>query len=370
MERGTAKHTRQQFKDELDKLGARLSVMSDTGALRVTVQAKRETLGPVIDLIGEMLREPAFPADEFELLKRERLERLEKGQTEPMALAPIALRRKLNPYPPTDVRYQPTIDEEIAQVKAVTLDEIKALYKDQVGGSVGELAVVGDFDESAARTQFDKYLKGWKSATPFVRIDRTAPTGVRGVKVEIETPDKTNALYVSGLAFGMTESDPDYPALEVGNYLLGGGTLSSRLGNRVRQKEGLSYGVASQFQASPIDKSAFFMMFAICNPTNMAKVDAAIGEELVKYVADGPSLGELNEGKTAYLEQQKVDRAKDGDLASEIVTNLYVGRTFAFTAALEKKIAALTPDEVKAAFQKFIDPKKLVIIEAGDFKKK
>jgi zinc protease len=316
-----------------------------------------------------VLREPAFPADEFDVARRERRERLDKSLTEPMALAPIAMQRKLNPYPPSDVRYVPTLGEEIAQLDAVKLDDVKELYRQQLGGSVGELAVVGDFDPDATAKQVDGFLRGWKSATAYKRVDRTAPAGVEGGKTVLNTPDKATAFYIAGSVFPLRDDDPEYPALEVGNYLLGGGPLTSRLANLVRQKKGLSYTVASQFGASPIDRAGRFMMYAICNPENMPKLDAAMTEELARYLKEGPSLSELEEGKRAYLEQEKVNRARDAALAGEIANNLFIGRTFAFTAAQEKKIAELNPDQVREAFRKFIDPKKLVTVEAGDFKK-
>jgi zinc protease len=159
------------------------------------------------------------------------------------------------------------------------------------------------------------------------------------------------------------------PALRLGNFIFGGGTLSSRLGNRIRQKEGLSYGVTSAFTASPREPAASFMVQAITNPANIDRVEKAVQEELSAFLADGPSATELTDAQKAYLEAQKVGRTNDGAIAGEIVTNLQLGRTFAYVSDTEKRIAALTADDVRAAFRKHIDPKKLVIVRAGDFKK-
>ena len=88
------------------------------------------------------------------------------------------------------------------------------------------------------------------------RIERAKPKEMAGAKENIVTPDKANATFLAGLAFPLKETDADYPALRLGNFMLGGSTLSSRLGNRIRQKEGLSYGVTSAFVASPRDPTA------------------------------------------------------------------------------------------------------------------
>src|SRR5205823_8229534 len=128
-------------------------------------------------------------------------------------------------------------------------------------------------------------------------------------------------------SLAMTDTDPDYPALEIGNYVLGGGPLSSRLANRVRQKEGLSYGVGSGFRADSRDKSARLSLFAICNPKNIDKVDQAIADEFAKLLKDGVGDKELAEAKKSYLEAEKVQRANDATLTRMLAGDLFDDRT-------------------------------------------
>ena len=130
--------------------------------------------------------------------------------------------------------------------------------------------------------------------------------------------------------------------------MLGGGTLSSRLGNRIRQKEGLSYGVTStahRLAARPGGDASS----STPSPTrsNIDRVEKAVMEELTDFLTNGPSAEEVADAKKAYLEAQKVGRTGDAALAGQIVTNLQLGRTFAHTSDMEKRIAALTPDDVK-----------------------
>src|SRR5262249_50156729 len=108
MARGTKKHTRQQLEDEWDSLNARLAPGSALGEASFSIECDRANLPAVLDLLGEVLREPAFPANEFEVLKRQQLERLHESMKDPQALAGRALTRKLSPYPKDDVRYTPT----------------------------------------------------------------------------------------------------------------------------------------------------------------------------------------------------------------------------------------------------------------------
>jgi zinc protease len=382
---GTKKHDRQALREELEALGIRISLraggfgrgrrggpgpsVANPGQLTFFVEAKHSTLLKAIDLLGEILREPAFPEAEFDTMKRRSRATFQSARTEPAALAPNRLARALSSYSPNDVRYVPTPDESLQRLDAVTLDQVMALYKNQVGATRGELAIVGDFDAEPALVRIGEILKDWKSDVPVQRIERLPPPPSAGMKEDIVTPDKANAEYAAGLAFPLKDTDADYPALVLGNYLVGGGTLSSRLGNRIRQKEGLSYGVRSSFSAAALDPAASFVITAITNPANIDRVDKAVVEELTEFLAGGPTPAELLDGQKAYLEAQKVNRTSDPAIASQIVSNIYLGRTFAHAADLEGRIAALTPQDVKSAFQKFIDPKKLVVIRAGDFKK-
>ena len=368
--RGTKKHTRQEIEDMLDKLKAKLSAGGSGGAVTFSIECKRESVAAVLNLLGEMLREPSFPAGEFDVLKRQVRDSLEQGRTDPQALAFRTLQRKLSPYPKDDVRYVPTIEESLERLEGVTVDQVRKLYEEQLGGQAGEFVAVGDMDSAPVLKQIEAVLKGWKAQTPYKRIERPAVEGVKAERIVIETPDKANAVYAAGLTFPMTDADPDDPALEVADFVFGSGTLSSRLGVRVRQKEGLSYGVRSQFSADDVDKSARFSIFAICNPKNIDKVDASVLDETEKMDKEGASEKEVTEAKKAYLAAKMVARGSDGTVASELKELVYAGRTFEYEIGLEKKIEALTAEEVSAAFRKYIDPAKLVIVEAGDFKKK
>jgi zinc protease len=368
--RGTKNRTRQQIADEFDKLGSRVSFSGTVGLVTVSIKAKKANLPATLKLVGEILREPAFPAKEFDVLKKEKLEQLASQKTDPIYLAARAMQRKLQDYPKENIRYVPTLEESIERVNQSTLDQVKELYARQLSAQTGELTAVGDFDPAVLTAELGPALKDWKSDIAYKRIDQPAKPVEKGETIRIDTPDKANAIYFAGLTTPMTDSDPEYAAMQVGNYLLGGAALASRLSNRVRGEKGLSYGVGSGFNAGAKDKRAVFQMFAITNPENMDKVDALIAEEVAKFLKDGVSLEELEAGKKAFVDQMRVDRAEDSKLANDLANGLFVGRTFTYQADLEKKIEALTPGEIQKAFKAILDPKKLTIVQAGDFAKK
>ena len=383
---GTKKHDRQALREELESLGIRLSPGmgggggrgprgggggggGTLGQLTFSIEAKRETLPKAIMLLGEILREPSFPAAEFDNMRRGGRAGMSNATTDPAALANNTLSRSLSKYPKDDVRYVPTLEETQQRSQAVTLEQVKALYETQIGAGKVELAVVGEFDQATTLAQVKEILKGWESKVPVRRIERIAAADIASSKQDILTPDKSSAMFLAGTAVPLKESDKDFAALRLGNFIFGGGTLSSRLGDRIRQKEGLTYGVTSAFTASPRDPYATFTISATCNPENIDKVEAAAMDELNKFLADGPTESEVADAKKAFLEAQKVARTGDAGIAGQIVANLNMGRSFSHTAELEKQIMNLSPEDITAAFRKNVDPKKLVVVRAGDFKK-
>jgi zinc protease len=248
------------------------------------------------------------------------------------------------------------------------VDDLKDVFLNQVSAGTGEIAIVGEFEPSEALNALNDVLKDWKTDVEFRSIDREVNSEVSGNKSVIQTPDKANAVFTAGLSFGLNDADADAEALILGNFMFGGSTLSSRIGDRIRQKEGLSYGATSSLSLPNRGNDARFSINAITNPANIEAVEKAALEELKKFLAEGPTERELADAKKAWLEQQKVFRANDGPIAGQLSSNLYLDRTFEFIARREQRVAELTAAAVRAAFQKHIDPEKLIIIRAGDFK--
>jgi zinc protease len=367
MLRGTKHLTRQQVQDELDKNRATLSAHGDTGTLVFSLQTKRAHLPAVLNLLKQILREPTLPPDEFAVLRRQRLSGLEEQLTEPTSLAIVRVRRTVSPYDKNDVRYVPTIDEDIERLTSLTQEQVKQLYDGFLGSQAGEVAIVGDFDPAENVKILRETFSGWTAKESFARIPKMAFPDVPGGLQQINTPDKANAVYVAGEVFAMKDSDPDYPALVIGNYVFGGGALSSRLGDRVRQKEGLSYGIGSFISSDALDPRTSLTINAICNPKNIEKVNTAINEELARLLSGGVTQAELDKAKQGYLQQQQVARTNDATLATVLAEGLFVDRTMAYYTDLEQKITAQTPQQVLDVLKKRIDPRRLVIIDAGDF---
>jgi len=270
--RGTKKYSRQDIQDELDILKTTLTTGSSTGTLTVGWESKREMQADFMKLLHEVLREPTFPESELEIIKQNRKQALEKSMVDPQGLAFRTLTQKLNPHPKDSIHYIPTHVESLERLAKVTREDVVKIYQQQIGGAAGELAIVGAFDPDAMTKQLETIFAGWKSTTPYQRIPDVLVKGVKASKDSINTPDKENAVYGAGLMLPLDDMSPDYAGMEIGNYILGV-SFTSRLMDRLRQKEGWSYGCGSQLTVGSQDKVSQFIIYAFCNPDVIDKVD-------------------------------------------------------------------------------------------------
>jgi zinc protease len=365
LSRGTTRFTRSQLTDEWNKL----KVSGGVSGLSSSMLTNRSNVAAAIRLAAHVMREPVFPESEFEQLKKQSLTNLESQKSDPAALAGVAIAKHFNIYPKGDVRYAGSIEENMAEIQATTLDDVKAFYKAFYGANRGEIAVVGDFDEAEVVKAITEGFAGFKTDAPYKRIDGVYKD-IAAINQAIETPDKENGVFRAQINVDMTTDDADYPALYLANYILGGGAgLNSRLAERIRQKEGLSYGVGSSLSVSTLDRDGAWLVQAIAAPQNIAKVEAAFKDELAKALKDGFTADEVKSAKSGALQQRLQGRAQDGNLAGAWVGNLFFNRTFAKNQEFEDKLAALKPEDLQAALRKYIVPEKITIIKAGDFAK-
>jgi zinc protease len=359
--RGTERYTRAELRDALDRLKATVSANAE-GA---SIETQREHLEETLRLVAEVLRRPSFPAAEFEELKRATLTSAETQRSDPSAIASEQLQRHLTPYPKGHWLYVQSVEERIAALKATTLQDARRCHA-MLGATGADFVAVGDFDAQALAALVEQLFGDWRNPAPYARIparyfERPA------LEREVKTPDKANAVLRAGLAIRMRDDHAEFPAMVLANHLLGGSS-TARLPARVREKDGLSYSTYSWFSASQLDEVGSFNISAIFAPQNKARVEGAMREELARALKDGFSAEEVETAKRGLLEARRLARTNDGQLAGRLAMYLFLGRSFAWDVDFEKRIAALTPAEVHAALRRHVDPAKLAVSKAGDFR--
>jgi zinc protease len=365
---GTPTMTREQIATAFDKLKATVSVSGDADSARVSILTVRTNLPAVMTLVQDLLRNSSFPESEFEQLRSQSITGIESQQSDPSAIASLELSRHFDKFAKDDPRYVSSFSESIAAMKAVTLLQAKVFYKDFYGADHGEFAFVGDFDAAALKTQINALFGNWKTPKGYTRMaDPYAANDT--VDKTFETPDKANALVLMRSDFAMNQDNVDYPAMLIGNYILGGGSLKSRIADRVRQKDGLSYGAGSQFDAGTLDANAYVLGYAITAPQNAAKVEAAFREEIARILKDGVTEVEVNDAIAGYLKARESRRNEDNAVANSLSDQAYYGFTMQRVIDLEANVKKLDVAKVNAALRTYLKPEALSFFAAGDFAK-
>jgi zinc protease len=366
--RGTKNKSRQQIQDETDKLKAQISVSGDVNSASANIRTLEANLADSLRFARELLREPSFPESEFEQIRQQRIAAAESGKTEPNTLAFIDLSRHFSArYPRGDTRYEPTIDEQIEDLKKVTLDDVRQFYSKFYGAGEGEIVISGQFDAVQMKKLVTELFGDWKSASSYKRIDNPYDK-IAQFNDKIETPDKQNALFLVGMPMKMNDDDADYAALTIAGEVFGG-TTNSWLFERIRVKDGLSYGANAYFSIPTKDDGAQLSGSAIAAPQNMPKVEADFNDELARALKDGFKADEVEKAKKTWLDEQAQARTEDSSIAYTLMERERWGRTLMWDAKLEAAVAALTAEQVSAAFKRHVDPAAVSIVKGGDFKK-
>lgn len=356
--RGTNRFTRQQLADER----TRLKIQGGLTQFETT----RANLAESLRLTAHVLREASFPEAEFELLRRETLTGLQAQRSDPGARSNDALLAHANTYPPGDPRRYVTLEERIAAVPAVTRAQAAEFHANFFGTARGQIAIVGDFDDRAIEPLLRELFAGFASKAPYARV-LSEPRPVAPARLVTPTPDMENAFYRARLVLDLRDDDADGPALLLANYIFGGGAgLQNRLIDRLRQRDGLSYGAGSGLGLSSQDRASSFAIGAIGAPQNMARIEAAVREELDRSLREGFTQKELEDARNGILQERLLARSEDATLAGAWIGNLYADRTFAFSRQVEERMRTLTLAELNAAWRRHIDPARMSVSIAGD----
>ena len=362
--RGTKKRTFTQIEDAKSKLQANLGISGDDGEVRIYIECLRDRLPEVVDLAAEIVKTPALDGAELERVRASAVSELEEAQTDPNRLAQVALQRTLAPWPVGHPRYTPTIVEELAAVKKVTLAQVRAYHAAFWGAGAGEVVAVGDFDAEALAAQLEKHFGGWKAKTPYVRTPDKIWSPAGGEQ-EIDTHDKEMAIVVGAHDLALKDDHPDAAALIVASEIFGG-SLGSRLWMRLREKEGWSYGAWGYVAPGDEDPVGQVGLGAIVAPQNAARAKAALLEEMAKMKKDGVTADEVARAKKSWLEQQENALAADNALVWMLTRSRYLERDWAWTEKQRAAVAAVTEADVERAVKTYFKPENLIIITAGD----
>ena len=366
MMRGAGERDYQALRDELNRIETDLRLFGGAGFVRASIKTTREDLSAAIRLLGEIMQNPTLPVDELETLRKARLSNLERMKSDPQGLVFNELGRSLSPYPSDDVRYQPTMEEQIERISAVGIEEIRTLHDRFLGAGHLDATLVGDFAPDEVAALVEEIFADWKSAEPYERLEQQV-LAVTAKDETIDTPDKQMAVVARGAVFEMRDDDPAYPALRFANFVFGQ-SPKSRLMNALRHEGGLSYGAGSMLNVDDEDPVGQFLAFAICAPQNAEEAQRVLQAEFDSLFSDGLSEQEIDEYRKGYLEQFKTQLANDSQVASQLLSDVRTGRDFRFREKVVMAAEELSYDDIRSALGRIADAA-FVDLKGGDVAK-
>ncbi|TNJ46108.1 insulinase family protein [Tamlana fucoidanivorans] len=370
LNKGTQNYTRQEIEDKLSELKSSIRFSGSNGRIVASISSTEDDLIETIALMTEMLKNPKFDSAELEKLKTQDLASIEENKTEPQFLASKNLRLLNQNYPKGHPLYVSTIEEDIEDIKAVSVDGIKEYYDDFYGiSNNASLVAIGNIDEEELKDYFEKAFADFRVDKPYESISNPFKPN-NEVNKSLKTPDKKNAISIGVMAFEGSQDNDDYGALQIASSIFGGGVLNSRITTRLRQQDGVSYGAGGyvNVDADEKDKRSAIVVYAIYAPENALKVQRGFKEEIERFINDGITEEELKIAVNSWVQGEAVSRAKDNELSTLINNNLYYDRDMMFQKEVENKVTNLTVDDVNKVIKKYFKLfDKWTVVNAGDF---
>ena len=367
---GTTNRTKEQISDELDKLKTSISFGDYAGTLYISVSTDKTNLKAALNLLADLLKNPKFDEKEFDKLVIATKADYESNRQDPQYISGEKLGKLTTKYPVGHPLYASSTDENIESLSKVKLDDLKKYYNDFYGANNSISVFVGGIDKGEVNNFLKNTFGNWNSKEAFSEI---VPQyfDVKSTVERIETPDKTNAVLSGNINLQLSQKDPDYPAAMMANDLLGGGTfMASRISQRLREKDGMSYGAGSYMAADYKEKEGTWGLYAIFNPKVKNRLDSALHEEIDRAINKGFTQDELINSIKSSMQSRQTLLGVDNYLASQISDYMKDGRDLNDYTDFENKTKALKLDAVNAALKKYFDQSKLVLVYAGDFNKK
>ncbi len=367
LQRGTTRYSRDELATEWNRLKSDLNLRGGGQRINASLQTDEANFDEALALMAHVLREPLFDPEQLEEAKRSALARIAGARGQPQSVVSVALSKALSPYGPDHFRYAMDLDEQEEMIRNMNRDALAEFWDSHVGFGGAIALVVGKIDAAALAGRLNELFGDWEAAVEYLPAPSLHHT-VQPRQDWLDTPDKANGIMVAALPVPLNVRDADYPALVIGTRIFGGGGLSNRLIERLRQKEGWSYGAGGGMNASDRagdDNGALYIQ-AIAAPENLSRVQAGALEELQRVLDDGFTAEELEDAVDGAISGNLNSWSSDAALTGILSSGAEHGLDALWYGALHEQYRALTLEDVNEAFRKYYRPDDFVILIGGD----
>jgi zinc protease len=360
LDKGTTQHDKFAISQMLGDVGATVGFSVGPNTLQVSGKSLRKDLPLLMSIMAEQLRTPAFSDQEFAKLQKQLAGSIRQQLDDTDFRADDAFSRAV--YPAGHPNRQPPPEEILKAVEKTRVEDLRKFHSQFYGPAGMRLVIVGDVDPATAQASVRKAFGGWSGGSPAPRVPKAHELDASAVQT-VFMPDKTNVSVVMGQPTELRYADPDAIALRVGTRILGVG-FTGRLMASVRDKEGLTYGIAA-YVANDTYVDGDWRIEGNFAPELLDKGLASTRRELAVWHDKGITGAELERAKSQVAGTYLVRLATTGGMAATILQMLNAGMPLSFVDEYPKKVAALTLDEVNGAIKRHIDPAKMVVVQAG-----
>ncbi|MEA2465719.1 MAG: zinc protease [Acidobacteriota bacterium] len=365
--RGTKSRTKEQIGKLLDDVGATRSYNAALTETTLSANGMARDLPLLLDVLADELKNPAFTSEELAKAKKE-LENDYLRNDDNTQLRAFARLHQLV-YPETHPYYPAGRTKLVESANAATADDLRAFHRARYSGAGLILAIAGDVDTAKTLALVEQHLGGIPKGERLSHagLARITPAE-KGVREAVTMRGKANMNIIMGTASGLRRNDPDYEAALISNAALGQNALSSRIGRRVRDTEGLSYNLSSRFWNSDMLDGLWLVNVNVA-PQNMARAMQSTREEIDKFGREGVTDAEVEAQKSFFAGNYQVGLGSNAGIATALVNAEKFGFGPRYLDEFPSRIRAVTKDEVNAAMRKHFFPDKLHVIVAGDLEK-
>jgi len=350
---GTTTLDRLAFQKALDDIAA-----EESAGPSFSVAVLKRYFDRGVQLLADNELHPALPEPAFKVVKAQTADSVGGLLKSPGYLAERALEFGLLPKNDPALR-QPTPKT----VDGLTAADVHDYYARAYRPDLTTIVVIGDVTPDEAKTEIEKWFGSWKADGPKPQVDLPPVPPNTASATNVPDPSRIQDLVELSQELPMNRFDPDYYALELGNHVLGGGFYATRLYRDLREKTGLVYTVSNRLDAGRT-RAVFTVSYA-CDPKNVSKARALVERDLRDMQNSPPTAGELQQAKALILRQIPLAESSEMSIAGGLLGRAVMGLPLDEPVDAAARYSALTGEQVKAAFAKWIKPQDFVQVVRG-----
>lgn len=353
--RGTVGRDEAQIAERLADLGAIRGGGTDDDRLGVSLRTLSSATerNAAIELLADLVSRPTFPEALLAREKDRSLQALRESLTQPASIAQRTFYPLVYPNHP----YGTLSDAKT--VAAVTRDDLVAFHRARFGAAGAVVSLVGDISRSEAQAIAERLTRDLPQGEQALAM----PTVSMPSAAERRIAHPASQSHILIGAPLISRGDPDFFALFVGNYVLGGGGFVSRLTTEVREKRGLSYSVGSGF--TPLLQPGPFVVSLQTQKAQTDQALAVVRETLAKFIAEGPTEAELTAAKQNLVGGFALRIDSNGKILGNLALIGWYGLPLDYLDRWTEQVERVTSAQVRQAFARRIDPKQLVTVIVG-----